>query len=87
MKMVETMETKLQAAFDPVHLEIEDESEAHRGHSGYREGGESHFRVDIRATAFDGMSRVARQRAVYKALSEEMATQIHALALNVEGCA
>lgn len=83
MSMLNVIETKLQAAFAPKHLEVFDESEAHRGHSGYREGGESHFRVVIAADAFAGLSRVAQQRAIYKALDAEMKSQIHALALEV----
>lgn len=83
MRMTERMQRKLEAAFQPDHLEIIDESEQHRGHGGYREGGESHFRVILRAPAFAGMSRVARQRAVYACLRQEMEEQIHALALEV----
>ena len=84
MGMADKIRGKLEAAFAPSALTVVDESEQHRGHAGYREGGESHFRVEIRSSAFDGMSRVARQRAVYDALSDEMAGGIHALALKVE---
>lgn len=83
MSMVKVIETKLKEAFAPSRLEVIDESEAHRGHSGYREGGESHFRVVIAAEAFSGMGRVAQQRAIYKVLDAEMKSQIHALALEV----
>ena len=58
-----------------------DESHLHAGHAGARPDGESHFRVEIAAEAFKGMSRVARQRAVYGVLSEELADRVHALAL------
>lgn len=85
MDMTAVIEQKLKAAFDPVLLNVEDESEAHRGHAGFREGGQTHFRVEIKASAFDDLNRVARQRAVYKVLSAEMSEQIHALALTVEG--
>lgn len=84
MTMTETIEHKLRAEFAPKSLEVIDESEQHRGHGGYREGGESHFRVVIRADAFAGLSRVARQRAIYKVLKPEMEAQIHALALDVD---
>lgn len=75
---------KLEAAFSPEQLDVVDESHKHAGHSGWREGGETHFQVTIRAAAFAGMSRVARQRAVYDCLAEEMAGPVHALALSVE---
>ena len=77
------MRTKLQAAFDPAELEITDDSEKHRGHGGWREGGETHFSVRIVADAFAGKSRVERQRMVYRVLADEMAGPVHALALDV----
>ena len=85
MKVTETIEKKLREAFDPAELEVVDDSEAHRGHGGYREGGETHFNVRIRAKAFAGVSRVARQRMVMKTLEEEIAGPVHALALDVAG--
>ena len=78
------MERKLTSEFHPQQLEIVDESEDHRGHGGYREGGETHFRVMIRARSLKGMSRVARQRAVMSCLKAEMNERVHALALDVD---
>jgi BolA protein len=72
---------KLVAAFAPLALAIEDESARHAGHSGAREGGESHFRVRIVSAAFAGLSRVERQRLVYAAVAAEIAGGLHALAL------
>ena len=72
---------KLTTAFAPLNLAIEDESARHAGHSGAREGGESHFRVRIVSAAFTGLSRVERQRLVYAALAAEFAGGLHALAL------
>lgn len=81
MSVAETMRIKLTAALSPERLEIVDDSESHRGHGGYREGGESHFNMEIVAAAFDGASRVARQRMVFDVLSEELAGPVHALSL------
>ena len=78
------MERKLTSEFHPQQLEIVDESEDHRGHGGYREGGETHFRVLMRAHSLEGMSRVARQRAVMSCLKAEMDERVHALALDVD---
>jgi BolA family transcriptional regulator, general stress-responsive regulator len=83
--MTETIRTKLETAFAPARLEVVDESEKHRGHSGWREGGETHFRVVMRAAAFDGMSRVERSRAVHRVLADELAERVHALALDLRG--
>ncbi len=75
---------KLREAFEPSRLEVIDESHLHAGHVGARPGGESHFRVEIVAGAFRGMSRVARQKAVYGVLAEEMAGPVHALSIRAE---
>lgn len=85
MRVCAQMETLLRAAFSPERLEIVDESEAHRGHAGYRDGGESHFRIILRAPAFASMTRIERHRAVHAALGPELVGRIHALALDVSG--
>jgi len=83
MSKTDQIREALVAAFEPQSLEIFDESELHRGHAGYQEGGESHFRVVIRSAVFSGMTRVARHRAVHKALGADLLDQIHALALDI----
>ena len=79
--ILETLQNKLQAAFQPTRLEIVDDSARHSGHAGAREGGESHFNVTIEAPAFAGTNKVARQRMVYRALAEELAGPLHALSI------
>ncbi len=83
MSVSAMMETKLTEVFSPIELEVIDESEEHRGHGGWREGGETHFRIRMKAAAFADMNRVARSRAVHKALEEELAGPVHALALEL----
>lgn len=83
MSMRSRIEEKLTTAFQPETLEVIDESEDHRGHGGWREGGETHFRVRMVSAGFDGQNRVARQRAVNKVLTEELATTVHALAMEL----
>ncbi|MGD9953488.1 MAG: BolA family protein [Burkholderiales bacterium] len=68
-------------SLSPERLELEDESERHRGHAGYREGGNTHWRLSIVSAAFAGQSNVARHRMVYQALGELMQHPIHALAI------
>ena len=79
--VAQAIRRKLQAAFAPERLEVVDDSERHHGHGGWREGGQSHFNVVIVAAAFEGMNRVARQRAVNAALAEELAGPVHALSV------
>jgi BolA protein len=69
------------AALDPVRVELEDESERHRGHAGWVEGGGTHWRLTIVAAAFAGKPTVARHRMVYQALGALMQQPIHALAI------
>lgn len=79
----EKIQTRLSEAFAPRMLEVVDDSESHRGHSGFQDGGESHFQVSIASDAFAGMSRIARHRAVHAALGKDLVTEIHALALTI----
>ena len=83
MEMKEKIETALNEAFVVVELEVADVSEAHRGHSGFREGGETHFDVQITSPDFKGLSRIARHRAVHNALGSSLIAQIHALSLDI----
>lgn len=87
MTLAERMREKLTAALAPQSLEIIDESEQHRGHGGWREGGETHFRIRMVSAAFDGLSRVERHRAVNRAVAQELADGVHALALDLKGAA
>lgn len=81
MGRAERMEDRLRAAFAPGFLAVEDDSARHAGHAGARPGGETHYRVAIVSAAFEGRSRVERQRAVHAALQAEFATGLHALSL------
>jgi len=83
MSVRDQIAAKLSLKFTPSHLEVLDESEKHRGHGGYREGGETHFRVRIAAPAFASMSRLARHRAVMDTLDAELKAGVHALAVEV----
>jgi len=83
LRVADEISAKLTEAFHPEALEVIDESEAHRGHGGYREGGQSHFKVVIKAAAFAPMSRIKRHRAVHAALTPELVQRIHALSLDI----
>ena len=81
MTVADVMRDKLTRAFRPTALAVVDESHLHAGHAGAREGGESHFRVEIVSEAFAGLSRVARHRRVHDVLAEELRGGVHALAV------
>lgn len=89
------MRKKLIEAFAPLVLEVIDESASHAGHAGAavhaaKQGGaatgigETHFSVTMVSAAFAGLNRVARQRAIYQVLAEELAGPVHALALKAD---
>lgn len=80
---LEEIRANLIASFAPTELEIEDESEKHRGHAGFRDEGETHYHVRMRAEALAPMSRLARHRAVHAALGADLIGRIHALALDL----
>ncbi len=83
MSMQARLHEKLSTTFQPEMLEVIDESHQHHGHAGWREGGETHFRVRMIAAVFEGESRVARQRAVNKCLAAELEERVHALAMEL----
>lgn len=84
MSIREEIEQKLNAAFALTELNIVDDSESHRGHGGWRDGGETHFNVKIRAAELGTLSRLARHRAVHTALGADLVARIHALALDID---
>ncbi len=81
MSREDRMARALNEAFQPLELAVVDESERHHGHAGWREGGETHYRVRIVSDAFSGRGRVERHRMVTDALSAEFAGGLHALAI------
>lgn len=82
--LAEKMVTKLEAEFNPSQIDLVDESEKHRGHAGHREGGESHFRLTIISSSFEGQSRLQRQRAINHVLADELVDQVHALSISAK---
>lgn len=86
MSVALTIREKLTSAFAPIALDLKDESAKHAGHSGARRedgsDGETHFRIRLVSSAFEGLSRVERQRLVYAALDQELSGPVHALSLS-----
>ena len=79
-RRVAAIRASIEASLLPASLEVEDESHKHAGHEGARDG-RGHFRVDVVADSFNGLSPIARHRAVYAAVGELMTTDIHALSI------
>lgn len=81
MTLKEWIARRIEVELNPDHLVVADESHQHVGHAGWREGGETHFRLDIVSEAFAGKSRVERHRLVNQVLGEAFARGLHALAI------
>jgi BolA protein len=79
---VEALLRQRLSALAPISVELVDESAAHRGHAGWKPGGNTHWRLTIVAEAFRGKPTVARHRMIYQALGELMNDPIHALAIS-----
>lgn len=74
----EQIEAKLRAAFDPMYLEVVDESYRHNVPAG----SESHFKVVLVSDRFTGERFLNRHRMIYGTLTEELSNTVHALALH-----
>ncbi|OUD08748.1 BolA family transcriptional regulator [Marivivens niveibacter] len=83
MSLAEQIKSRLETGLNPESVEVIDESEQHIGHAGYQDGGESHWRVIIKASALDDLTRVARHRAIHSAIGADIIGKIHALAIDI----
>ncbi|MCF7821442.1 MAG: BolA family transcriptional regulator [Mariprofundaceae bacterium] len=75
----EQISALLEEHFQPVALEIIDDSWKHAGHAGAKEHGGGHFSVEIVSENFAGKSRVQRHRMVYTVLEKLFGPTIHAV--------
>jgi BolA protein len=78
MDRSEKIGMRLRERLDAQHVEVHDDSAAHRGHRGAAGGG-GHYAVVVVSERFSGLDRVARHRAIYEALAEMIPKEIHAL--------
>ena len=83
MRIKERIEQKLSQNLKPYELLVTDESEDHIGHSGYVQGGETHFKVFLRSKKLKGKTRLEKQRLIYKLLELELKERVHALSLDI----
>ena len=74
---VARLRAALEQELAPLQLDITDDSAAHAGHAGAREGG--HFRVSLVSAAFRGRPQLERHRLVYAAVAPLMHGEVHAL--------
>lgn len=78
-----SLKSLLQQRFDPIYLDVENESARHHGHAGSPGTGQSHFKVTIVCAEFDGMTRVQRHQAVNAEVVSLFDKGLHALSLKL----
>ena len=78
------IEVLLKNAFDPVSIEVRDDSKHHSSHQSIEEGAkETHFYINIVSLSFRGLSKVKMHRQVYELLKDEFKSGLHALELEL----
>jgi BolA protein len=82
MSVEVVIRSKLEDKLGPAHLEVVNESHMH----SVPRGSETHFKVVVVSSLFEGMPPVKRHQLVYGALAEELGRKpaeggIHALAI------
>lgn len=78
MALASQIEAKLRKALAPEFLDVINESHQHGTVSD-----DSHYKLVIVSAAFDGQRLLQRHRSVNKLLAEELAGELHALALHL----
>ena len=78
MIIAQSIEQKVIDAIQPLHLEVTNESHMHN----VPPDSESHFKVTVVSTEFDGKMLVARHRILNQLLKDELEGPVHALSLN-----
>eukprot|EP00922_Rhytidocystis_sp_ex-Travisia-forbesii_P016705 GHVS01024984.1.p1 GENE.GHVS01024984.1~~GHVS01024984.1.p1 ORF type:complete len:109 (-),score=16.86 GHVS01024984.1:343-669(-) len=78
--------SKLEQQLAPIKLNIVDESHLHKGHQAMKNlrSAETHFRVDVYSSKFEGLSLIQQHRLVYDILQQELKEGVHALSLNTK---
>jgi BolA protein len=78
MKIQKEITQKLILTFQPVTLDVLNESHQH----SVPQNSETHFKVIVVSEQFKGLSLIQRHRAIYEALKKEIAQGVHALAIH-----
>ncbi len=77
--MIDDIKQKISDSLNPTVVDLYDDSNDHRGHAAFKEGIATHLGVLVVADAFEGKSRVQRQRMVYKCLEDALSKELHAV--------
>ena len=75
---------KLNKEFSPYFLEVDDVSEMHKGHKGYKEGQATHFSIMIKSEKIYGMKKVEIHRLINSVLAQEWENGVHSISISAE---
>lgn len=74
--------------FKPLSLELKNESQKHAKHIEQMDGveftGETHYKLIMVSSEFNGKSRIDRQRMIMDLLKDEFSSGLHALEIKVK---
>lgn len=83
-QLTQQIKVILETNFQPIQMELIDDSHLHQGHGGNIHGGR-HYRLFIQSKAFDGLKLIQRHRAIYSALGPLLESkQIHAIQIEAK---
>lgn len=73
-----SLETRLREVFNPTHLQVINESHMHS------RGSDTHFKLIVVSSAFQGLKLIQRHRAVNEALGEAWSSGVHSLTITAK---
>jgi len=77
--MKQRIENKIKENINVSSLNVVNNSNLHKGHSGDDGSGETHFCVEVTSKDFDGLSRIQKHQKINKVLKDEFENGLHAL--------
>lgn len=84
MSIEAQIKQKIIEEFSPERFELINESDKHVGHAGHDGSGDSHFKLMVVSSAFDGCTRIQMHRMVTNLLNPLFDKGLHALSLDVK---
>ncbi len=83
MHMDELIKRLVEENLDPVEFELINESHRHVGHAGDDGSGQTHYKLIVVSSMFEGRSRIERQRLVMQVLESAFSKGLHAITMQL----
>ena len=82
INIIDKIRTKV-TSLEPIELDVVDVSNKHRGHSGWKPGGQTHFHITIVSDHFINKSKLERHKIINELLFDEI-KMIHSLSISTK---